>query len=568
MSDIEIVRQSRPEPILEIAREIGLTEDDIELYGKYKAKIKLGLNKKFRDLNNGKYIAVTAITPTAAGEGKTVVNIGLAQALARLGKKVISTLRQPSMGPIFGIKGRGTGGGYCQVVPMEDINLHFTGDIHAVGAANNLLAAMIDNHIFHPRFKRNNELDIDPTSITWKRVVDLGDAALANIMIGMKSTQKIDGYPRESGFDITVASEVMSILSLATDLTNLRKRLGRIMVAKNRSGKPVTAEDLKAAGAMCVLLKDALKPNLVQTLENVPCIIHGGPFANISIGNNSVIADKIALKLADYVVTESGFGSEMGAEKLMNIKCRQSGLRPDCVVIVATIRALKIHGGALEASERRKGSVLDEDVESTRKGCANLAKHVNNMKKFGVPVVICINRFVSDTDAEIRAVIDETKKAGAAATVSATVWADGGNGGIELAKVVLDACEKPHTFKFLYPDDMPIKDKIEVIAKEMYGAASVEYSETAEKKIKLYTEWKHDTLPICISKTHLSLSHDPNMKGVPVGYTLPIVDIIPATGAGYLNVLAGEIMTMPGLPSRPAAINADLDEYGRIVGLF
>lgn len=570
-SDLEIAQEAEMKPIIEIAKSIGLEEDDIELYGKYKAKISLSVLEKFRDRPNGKYIDVTAITPTPLGEGKTVINIGLTQALAKIGKRVISTLREPSMGPVFGIKGGAAGGGYSQVVPMEDINLHFTGDIHAVGAANNLLAAMIDNELFHPTFKRKNKLNIDPKSISWRRVVDLNDSALTNILVGAKSKSEVEGYPRETGFDITVASEVMAILALASDLKDLRRRLGRIIVATTKDGKPVTAEDVKAAGAMCVVLKEAIKPNLVQTLENVPCIMHAGPFANIAIGNNSVVADRIALKLADYVVTESGFGADCGAEKLLNIKCRQGGLRPDCIVINATIRALKMHGGAFEFPPGKtppKEVMEAENVEAVEKGCENLARHIQNMKKFGVPAVVCINRFTADTDAEIEAVIRKAKEAGAEACIPVTVWRDGGEGGIELAKAVVEACEKSNNFRFLYPDEMTIKEKIETIAKEIYGAGDVEYSDVAEKKIELYTEWGLDKLPICIAKTHLSISHDPNLKGAPTGYTLPIRDIRPAAGAGFLYPLCGEMRTMPGLPSRPAAVDVDIDEAGKTVGLF
>ena len=481
-SDLEIAQEAKLKPIIEIAKEIGLSEDDIELYGKYKAKIKLEVLEKFKDRPNGKYIDVTAITPTPLGEGKTVINIGLTQALAKIGKKVISTLREPSMGPVFGIKGGAAGGGYSQVVPMEDINLHFTGDIHAVGVANNLLAAMIDNELFHPTFRRKNKLNIDSTSISWRRVVDLNDSALTNIKIGTKSKHEVEGYPRDTGFDITVASEVMAILALAKDLKDLRRKLGKIIVATDKDGNPITAEDLKAAGAMCVVLKNALKPNLIQTVENVPCIMHAGPFANIAIGNNSIIADKIALKLADYVVTESGFAADCGAEKLLNIKCRYSGLKPDCIVITCTIRALKMHGGAFEFPPGKtppKEVMFAENVSAIRKGCVNLAKHIENMKKFGVPVIVCINRFTTDTDAEVEAVIEEAKKAGAESCVPVTVWADGGDGGIELAKAVVEACEKPNNFRLLYRDEMSIKEKIETIATEIYGAKDVEYSELA-----------------------------------------------------------------------------------------
>ncbi len=558
-------------PIIEIAKQIGLTEEDIELYGKYKAKIKLEILDKLKDRPNGKYIDVTAVTPTPLGEGKTVMNIGLTQGLAKIGKNVISTLREPSMGPVFGIKGGAAGGGYSQVVPMEDINLHFTGDIHAVSTANNLLAAMVDNEIFHPTFKRANPHNIDPNSISWHRVVDLNDSAMTNIKIGIKSKHPFEGYPRDTGYDISVASEVMAILALANDLKDLRQRFSRIIVAKTKDGKPVTAEDVKAAGAMTVVMKDALKPNLIQTVENVPCIMHAGPFANIAIGNNSVIADRIALKLADYVVTESGFAADCGAEKLLNIKCRSSGLRPDCIVINATIRALKMHGGGYDFPPGKtppKEVMFGENVDAVRKGCENLAKHIENMKKFDVPVVVCINRFTPDTDAEVEAVREEAKKAGAEEAIPVTAWADGGDGAIDLAKVVVEACDKPNNFKFLYPDEASIKEKIETIAKEIYGAANVEFAPLAEEKIKLYTEWGLDKLPICVAKTHLSLSHDPNLKNVPKDYTLPIRDIRPAAGAGFLYPLCGEMRTMPGMPSVPASVNVDIDQTGKTVGLF
>jgi formate--tetrahydrofolate ligase len=570
-SDLEIAQEAKMKPIKEIAEQIGLTEDDIEYYGKYKAKISLDVLDKLKGNPDGKYIDVTAITPTPLGEGKTVINIGLTQALAKIGKNVISTLREPSMGPVFGIKGGAAGGGYSQVVPMEDINLHFTGDIHAVGVANNLLAAMVDNQIFHPTFKRKNELNIDPASITWRRVVDLNDSAQTNVTIGTESKKPAEGYPRETGVDITVASEVMATLTLASDLKDLRKRFGRIIVAKTKDGKPVTAEDVKAAGAMTVIMKEAIKPTLVQTVENVPCIMHAGPFANIAIGNNSVIADRIALKLADYVVTESGFAADIGAEKLLNIKCRHGNLKPDCIVINATIRALKMHGGGFKFPPGKRPSdeeLWGENVEAVRKGCVNLAKHIENMTKFGVPAVVCVNRFATDTDAEVEAVVEEAKKAGADACVPVTVHADGGEGGVELAKAVVEACDKPNNFKFLYPDEASIKEKIETIAKEIYGADGVEYEPLAEEKIKLYTEWGLDNLPICMAKTHLSISHDPALLGAPSGFILPIRDIRPAAGAGFLYPLCGEMRTMPGLPSRPAAVDVDIDETGKTVGLF
>ncbi|MFQ6127808.1 MAG: formate--tetrahydrofolate ligase [Thermoplasmata archaeon] len=570
-SDLEIAQEAEMKPIVEIAQSIGLEEDDIELYGKYKAKIKLEVMEKFRDRPDGKLIDVTAITPTPLGEGKTVTLIGVSMALAKLGKKVITTIREPSMGPTFGIKGGAAGGGYSQVVPMEDINLHFTGDIHAVGAANNLLAAALDNQMFHPTFRRKNPMDIDPSTISWNRVVDINDAALTNIRIGTVSKREVEGYPRDTGYDITVASEVMAILALASDLKDLRKRLGRIVVAQTRDGKPVTADDLKVAGAMTVILKDALKPNLIQTLENTPAIMHCGPFANIAHGNNSIIADKIALKLADYVVTESGFGADCGAEKFLNIKCRVAGYKPNCMILVATIRALKMHGGAFEfpPGKTPPKEVLEaENVEAVEKGCENMVKHIENLKKFGVPVVVAVNRFASDTDAEVEAVVRIAKEAGADGAVPGDFHARGGDGAIEIAKAVVEACEKPSEFKLLYPDDMPIEDKIRTIATEIYGADSVDFSEEAKEKIELFTEYGYDKLPICMAKTHLSISHDPNLKGVPTGFTLPVRDIRPSIGAGFLYPLCGAMRTMPGMPSVPASEAVDIDETGKTVGLF
>ncbi|MFQ5883788.1 MAG: formate--tetrahydrofolate ligase, partial [Thermoplasmata archaeon] len=495
----------------------------------------------------------------------------VSMAMAKLGKKVITTIREPSMGPVFGIKGGAAGGGYSQVLPMEDINLHFTGDIHAIGAANNLLAAMLDNQMFHPTFRRKNPLDIDPSTISWNRVVDLNDSALTNVKIGTVSKREIEGYPRDSGYDITVASEIMAILALASDLKDLRRRLGRIVPAYTHDGKPVTADDFKAAGAMTVVLKEALKPNLIQTLEHTPAIMHCGPFANIAQGNNSIIADKMALKLADYVLTESGFGADMGAEKFLNIKCRKAGYAPSCVILVATIRALKLHGGAFEFPPGKtppKEVLEGENVEAVRKGCANMVKHVQNMKKFGVPVVVAVNRFATDTDAEVDIVKEVALEAGADAAEAGDFHARGGEGAIDIAKAVVEACDKPSDFKLLYPDDMPIADKIRTIATEMYGADGVEFSEEAQKKIEKFTELGFDKLPICMAKTHLSLSHDPKLMGVPTGFTLPVRDIKPSIGAGFLYPLCGAMRTMPGLPSKPAAEVVDIDENGKTVGLF
>ncbi len=564
-SDLDIAQAAKLKPITEIARQIGIKEDELELYGKYKAKISLSILDRLKNKSQGKYIDVTAITPTPLGEGKTVTTIGLSLGLAKLGKKVITTLRQPSMGPVFGIKGGAAGGGYSQVLPMEDINLHFTGDIHAVGAANNLLAAFIDNHL-----SKGNTLDIDPDSIVTRRCVDISDRALRQIKVGLGG--KENGMPRETGFDITVASEVMAILALAESLADLRKRLARMVVASTRNGKPVTAEDLKCAGAMTVLLKDALKPNLIQTTENTPCIMHAGPFANIAHGNNSVLADMIALRLGDYVVTESGFGADCGAEKFVDIKCRSKSLKPpDGMVLVCTVKALKMHGGGFEAIPGKPLNmdlVKKENVGAIIKGSENLVKHIENLKIFGVPVVVAINRFTYDTEKEINAIKDIAKKAGATDVAISEVWEKGGEGGKDLAQAVLKMCEKKSNFKFLYPLDIPIKEKIETIAKNIYGAKDVEYSEEAEKKIDYYTKQGYDKLPLNMAKTHLSLSHDPKLKGRPEGFTLPVRDIRISAGAGFLYPLCGTMRTMPGLPSVPAGTKVDIDKDGKIKGLF
>jgi formate--tetrahydrofolate ligase len=564
-SDLEIAQAAKMLPITEIAGKMGLEEDEIDLYGKYKAKIEFEtVLERLKDKPDGKYIDVTAITPTPLGEGKTVTSIGLAQALGKIGKNVVLTLREPSLGPVFGIKGGAAGGGYSQVVPMEDLNLHFTGDIHAVGAANNLLAAMIDTSIL-----LGNKLNIDPLTVSWRRVVDISDRALRDIVVGLGG--RGNGYPRQTGFDITVASEVMAILALANSLKDLRERLGRIVVAYTYDGEPVTAEDLKAAGAMTVLLKEALKPNLIQTLEHQPCIMHAGPFANIAHGNNSVVADLVALKCGDYVVTESGFGADCGAEKMMNIKVRALGHSPDCVVITCTIRALKMHGGAFTV---RPGKPLDdelvkkENMPALEKGTGNLLKMIENMKLFGVPVVVTINRRTTDTEEEVQLVKKLAEDAGVVACVPIDVWAKGGEGGVEAAEAVVEACNRPKDFKYLYELDWPIKKKIETIATKIYGADGVDYSPEAEKKIEQFTKAGYDKLPICMAKTHLSLSHDPELKGVPKGFRLPVRDIRPSIGAGFLYPLCGEMRTMPGLPSRPAAVDVDIDEEGKTVGLF
>lgn len=562
-SDLEIAQNHKMIPITQLAESIGLGEDDIDLYGKYKAKINLDVIRKFNDKPLGKLIDITAITPTPLGEGKTVTTIGLTQGLGKIGKKVIATLRQPSMGPVFGIKGGAAGGGYSQVVPMEDINIHFTGDIHAVEAANNLLAAMIDTSIL-----LGNPLNIDPMTVMWNRVLDTNDRALRDIVVGLGG--KENGYPRQTSFDMAVASEVMAILALAENLHDLRSRLGRIIVAYTYDGKPVTAEDLKAAGAMTVMLKEAIKPNLVQTLEGQACIMHAGPFANIAHGNNSVLADKIALRLADYVVTESGFGSDLGMEKFMDIKCRQSGLRPSCVVITCTIRALKMHGGLgnVVAGKPLPTELTTENLPALEKGCANLAHHIKVASYYGIPVVVSINRFTPDTDAEVALVREKALEAGALGAYPITVWADGGAGAVELAEAVAAACEKPSEFQLLYPDNLSIKEKIEVLATKVYNAAGVIFEPLAERKIKQFEELGLGHLPICMAKSHLSISHDPLMKGLPKDYLFPIRDIKASVGAGFLYPLAGAMRTMPGLGSKPSAHNVDIDEYGRTVGLF
>lgn len=563
LSDLEIAKKSPMKPIIEIAKSIGLTEDDLEYHGKYKAKINLSVLDRVKNNPSAKYVDVTAITPTPLGEGKTVTTIGLSQGLNKIGKKVITTIRQPSLGPVFGIKGGAAGGGYAQINPMEDFNLHFTGDVHAVGLAHNLLSAFIDASLSH-----KNPLHIDPMSISWRRVVDVSDRALRQIVIGIGG--KENGIPRETGFDITVASEVMAILALTSDIFDLRKRLGRIVIGYTYDGKPVTAEDLKCAGAMAVLLKDAIKPTLIQTLEGTPCFVHAGPFANIAHGNNSIIADKIAVKLTDYVVTESGFGADCGAEKMMNIKCRYSGIYPNCVVVVCSIRALKMHSGKYKvvAGKPLDEGLKKEDLDAVAKGGENLEKQVENMRLFGIPVVVAINRFTDDTEAEIQEVKKIAERAGGEGAFLSEVWAKGGEGGKELAEAVVSACNKKGEFKFLYELDEPIKAKIEKIATKIYGAGKVEYSSIAETKIKQFTALGYDKLPICMAKTHLSLSHDPNLKGRPRNFTLPIKDIRPSIGAGFLYPLCGDMRTMPGLPSHPAGMNIDIDEKGEVLGLF
>jgi methylenetetrahydrofolate dehydrogenase (NADP+)/methenyltetrahydrofolate cyclohydrolase/formyltetrahydrofolate synthetase len=577
-SDLDIAQAAKLKPILEIAAKLGLTEDDLDLFGKYKAKIHLDVFEKMKDRPNGKYIDVTAITPTPLGEGKTVTTIGVSQGLNYIGKKVLTVIRQPSQGPTFGIKGGAAGGGYSQVVPMEDFNLHLTGDIHAVGAAHNLLAAAMDARIMHEDRLSDKQLadiglrrlDIDPYTITWNRVVDVNDRALRNVIVGLGT--RWDGRPRQSGFDITVASEVMAILALTTDLQDLRARLGRIVIGTDKKRNPITAEDLGVAGAMTVLMKDALMPNLMQTLENSPAIVHAGPFANIAHGNSSIIADKIGLKMVSdgYLVTESGFGADCGMEKFFDVKCRYSGLVPNCVVMAATIRALKMHGGGpkVVAGKPLDPAYQQEDLELLKKGLVNLKANINIAKQYGVPVVVAVNRFTADTDAEVELVRQAALEAGAEDSVESNVWAKGGEGGAALAEAVVKACEKPSDFKFLYPLDIPIKDKIETIVTKVYGADGADYTSQAESKVKLYTRLGYDKLPLNMAKTHLSLSHNPAWKGVPKNFTVPIRDIRASVGAGFLYPLLGEMRTMPGLPSRPVFFDVDIDESGKTVGLF
>ncbi len=577
-SDLDIAQAAKLKLIVEIADLLGLGEDDLDLHGKYKAKIHLDVLDRFKDRPNGKYIDVTAITPTPLGEGKTVTTIGLSQGLNYIDKKVLTVIRQPSQGPTFGIKGGAAGGGYSQVVPMEDFNLHLTGDIHAVGAAHNLLAAAIDARIMHEDRLSDEQLaemglrrlDIDPYAITWNRVVDVNDRALRNVIVGLGT--KWDGRPRESGFDITVASEVMAILALTTGVKDLRERLGKIVVGTDKKRNPVTAEDLGVAGAMTVLMKEALMPNLMQTLENSPAIVHAGPFANIAHGNSSIIADMIGLKLVSdgYLVTESGFGADCGMEKFFDIKCRYSGLVPNCVVMAATIRALKMHGGGprVVAGRPLDAAYQEENLELLGKGVENLKANINIARQYGVPVVVAVNRFTADTDAEVELVRQAALDAGADDSVESNVWAKGGEGGAALAEAVVKACEKPSDFKFLYPLDIPIKDKIETIATKIYGASGVDYTSQAEDKVRLYTRLGYDKLPLNMAKTHLSLSHNPAWKGVPKDFIVPISDIRASVGAGFLYPLLGEMRTMPGLPSRPVFYDVDIDESGRTMGLF
>jgi len=573
-ADIEIAQAATLQPIREIAAALGLAEDDLELYGKYKAKVHLDVREKFAARPNAKYIDVTAITPTPLGEGKTTTTVGLTQALGALGYNSIAAIRQPSMGPTFGIKGGAAGGGYSQIIPMEDFNLHLTGDIHAVSVAHNLCAAAIDARIYHESRWSDSyleriglkRLNIDPYSITWNRVVDMNDRAVRNIIAGLGEIG--DGPIRQTGFDITVASELMAILALTTGLDDMRQRIGRIVIGTDTKKRPITTEDLGVAGAMTVLMKDAIMPNLLQTLEGQPAFVHAGPFANIAHGNSSVIADQIGVKMSDFLVTESGFGADIGMEKFFDIKCRVSGLIPNVVVMVATIRALKMHGGGpkVVAGRALDKAYIQENLELLRHGTANLEAHIKIARKFGIPVVVAINAFGTDTGAEWAIVREAALRAGAFDAVVTSHWADGGQGALKLAEAVVKAANEPSDFRFLYDAAQSIKEKIEILAREVYGADGVDYSPEAEDKIKLYTDLGYDKTPICMAKTHLSFSHDPALKGVPKGFTFPIRDIRASMGAGFLYPLAGEMRTMPGLPSKPSFMDVDLVD-GKIVGL-
>lgn len=554
-TDIQIAQETTMLSITQVAAAYGIGEDDLELYGKYKAKLSNEFRTSIEDKPSGKLVLVTAINPTPAGEGKTTTSIGLAQALSKAGKKTLVALREPSLGPCFGIKGGAAGGGYSQVVPMEDLNLHFTGDFHAITTANNLLAALLDNHI-----QQGNALGIDTRQVLWKRCLDMNDRALRNIVIGLGA--KADGVVREDHFVITVASEIMAILCLATDLTDLKERLGRIIVAYNFAGEPVTAKDLNAVGAMAALLKDAMKPNLIQTLEHTGALVHGGPFANIAHGCNSVIATKTALKLSEITVTEAGFGADLGAEKFFDIKCRKAGLKPDAVVLVATVRALKYNGGV------PKDQLGEENLEALKKGIVNLEKHIENIQKYQVPVVVTLNSFLTDTEAEYEFIRNFCHERGCEFALS-EVWAKGGDGGQELAQKVIQTLEtKESHFKMLYEDELPLKDKIETIAKEIYGAGSVSYSAAAKKALKKITDMGFGNLPVCMAKTQYSLSDDQNKLGRPQGFDLSVRDVYVSAGAGFVVALTGAIMTMPGLPKKPAADSIDVDAEGKITGLF
>lgn len=554
LTDIEIAQAAEMLPIVKVAEKIGIPSDDLELYGKYKAKMSDELIQRTKNNPNGKLILMTAINPTPAGEGKTTTTVGLGDALSLLGKKCVLALREPSLGPVMGIKGGAAGGGYSQIVPMEDINLHFTGDIHAITAANNLLSAMIDNHIH-----QGNALDIDVSNIVWKRVLDMNDRALRQVVVALGG--KANGQPREDGFMITVASEIMAILCLARDLQDLKERFGRIIIGYNRSGEPVTAHDLHAEGAMTVLMKDAIKPNLVQTLAHTPCLIHGGPFANIAHGCNSVMATKLALKLSDYVVTEAGFGADLGAEKFMDIKCRMAGLSPDAVVIVATVRALKYNGGI------PKTELKEPNVDALQKGIANLKKHIENMQKFGVPVVVALNRFDTDSEEELQLVIDTCREYGVECSLS-EVFAKGGEGGLDLAKNVLSALKTPSCYTPLYDTALSIKEKIDVIVREIYGGKGAVYTVKAEDEIKALEKFKLDHMPVCVAKTQYSLSDNPALLGRPENFEVTVSRVRVSNGAGFIVAETGNIMVMPGLPKAPAADRMDIDENGVITGLF
>lgn len=577
LSDLAIAQQANIVSIEEIASAAGIRRDELELYGAYKAKVKLSLLNRLSGAALGKYIVVTAVTPTPLGEGKTTASVGLAQGLGRLGHRAFLCIRQPSMGPLFGIKGGAAGGGYSQVVPMQEFNLHLTGDTHAVGLAHNLIAAAIDARIMHEEGRADQELaelglkrlDLDPYSITWRRVVDVNDRALRNVVVGLG--EKTDGRPRQTGFDITVASELMAILALARDYADMRLRIGRIIVGTDRAGKPVTTEDLGVAGAATALMVESIKPNLMQTLEGQPVFVHAGPFANIAHGNSSILADEMALRLGDYCVTESGFAADMGMEKFMNIKCRVSGRRPNCVVLVATVRALKMHGGgpAVTPGKPLAPAYEQENVELVEAGCGNLAACIAIARRFKVPVVVALNHYPTDTEAEQQAVLRAAQSAGAFAAVVSTHFQDGGQGALHLAEAVTAACENSNAgFDFLYKDGEPIREKIHAIATQVYGAVGVEYDMLASRQIQQYTRWGFDRLPICMAKTHLSLSHDPRLKGVPRGFVLPIREVRCSAGAGFLYPLCGQMRTMPGLPSKPGFLQVDIDEQGNIQGLF
>lgn len=563
-SDLEIAQKAQLQPISTIAEALGLDPNtDLEHYGKYMAKIDLGVLARNAQRPNGKYIDVTAITPTPLGEGKSTLTVGLGQAMNYIGKRALVTLRQPSQGPTFGIKGGAAGGGYSQVVPMENFNLHLTGDIHAIGAAHNLIAAMLDAHLHH-----GNRLNIDVNNIPWRRVLDLNDRALRNVVVGLGG--RGDGIPRETGFDITVASELMAILALTTSLQDMRQRIGRVVVAYDRDKNPITAEDLRAAGAATVLMRDAIKPTLMQTLENTPAIIHAGPFANIAHGNSSVLADQIGLKLADYVITESGFGADIGAEKFFNIKCRASGLQPDAVVLLVTVRALKAHSGnyKIVAGKPLPPELTQENVADVEAGAANMIRHLQNVQKFGVTPIVAINRFRDDTDAEIAAIAEIAHAHGAYGVSVANHWAEGGEGAAELAEIVVSAAEEPSQFKYLYEVTLPIKEKIEIIAQQIYGADGVTYEPLAERQIAAFERDGFGQLPICMAKTHLSFTANPAIKGAPIGFTIPITEVRAAVGAGFIYPQVGAIRTMPGLGRTPAAMQVDIDEDGKVVGLF